>query len=112
MLKHLETDEYWKDVLGKLSKHKGTIVGFCKKHDVNVHRLYHRRKNFKTKPEPTFHAIDLNNVTIREDIVTRVENTSPPSTEIRIEVGKAKIYIANTDKISLSTVIKEIVVNC
>ena len=101
-MKSKESDEYWDDILEKFSKHQGTIADFCRKHNVNIHRLYNRRKKLSTKPKPTFHAINL-----KSD-----ENDYAPSTEIRIEIGKARLYIINTDKISLSNVIKEIMTNC
>lgn len=111
-MKSKETDEYWDDILEKFSKHQGTIVSFCRKHNVNIHRLYHRRKKLLTKPKPTFHAINLNDNSAENDIANNVENNPTPSSEIRIEIGKTKLYITNIDKISLSNVIKEIMSNC
>ena len=108
----IETDGYWKEILEKFSKHKGTIASFCKKHNVNQHRLYHQRTKLKDIDISTFHAINLE-ADIKNDF--NPENAKEdinPSNEIRIEIGKAKIFIANKDVISLSNVLKEISKNC
>ena len=110
-MKPIESDEYWNDILEKFSNHTGTIASFCKNHNVNTHRLYHRRrKKILDMPLTTFHAIELNeNATSKEN---SLENNHKPSTEIRIEMGKAKIYLSNTDNVSLATILKEITRNC
>lgn len=108
----IETVEYWKDILDKFSKHKGTITSFCKKHEVNQHRFYHQRTKLKDTNNSKFHTInlapdlknDFNSENTKEDINR--------SNEIRIEIGKAKIFIANKDTLSLSNVLKEISKNC
>lgn len=110
-MKQIETTEYWKNILEKFSRHEGTIISFCKEHDVNVHRLYNQRMKLKNKNKTKFHAIDLNNISDNENKLPCVNNTTP-SAEIRIEIGKAKIYIYNYDKIALSNLLKEITKSC
>lgn len=111
-MKSIESKDYWNDILEKFSRHKGTIRSFCYKHGVDIHRLYHRRKKLKNNIKPTFQAINIANRSAEVEKVSNVVNAPTPSAEIRIEIGKAKIYIANTDKISLSNVLKEITLNC
>jgi hypothetical protein len=48
-LNQIETNEYWKDILEKFSKYEGTISGFCREYDVNIHRLYYQRKKLRKK---------------------------------------------------------------
>lgn len=110
-MKQKETDEYWKDVLEKFSRHKGTIVSFCKENNVNIHRLYNQRMKLKSKNNVKFHAIDLNNISNKENELSCVNNHTP-STEIRIEIGMAKIFLDNSDKIALSNILREITKSC
>ncbi len=58
-MNQIETNEYWKDILEKFSKYEGTISGFCREYDVNIHRLYYQRKKLRKKNESIFHAINL-----------------------------------------------------
>ncbi|TYQ18378.1 UNVERIFIED_CONTAM: hypothetical protein Cloal_0810 [Acetivibrio alkalicellulosi] len=110
-MKQIETDEYWKNVMEKFSRHKGTIVSFCKENNVNIHRLYNQRMKLKNKSNVTFHSINLNNISNKENKLSCVSNHTP-STEIRIEIGRAKIFLDNSDKIALSNILKEITKNC
>jgi hypothetical protein len=111
-LKQIQTDEYWKDILEKFSRHEGTIISFCKEHDVNIHRLYNQRKKLKNNTKSTFHAINLNNISDKENKLYCVNNNRTPYTEIRIEIGKAKIYVDNSDKTALANILKEITKIC
>ncbi len=111
-MKPIETDEYWKCILEKFSRHKGTIASFCKEHDVNIHRLYNRRMRSKNKNKSTFHAIDLNNISDKENKLSCVHDNQTPSTKIRIDIGKAKIYIDSSDQITLANILKEITASC
>ncbi len=53
-MNQIETNEYWKDILEKFSKYEGTISGFCREYDVNIHRLYYQRKKLRKKNESIF----------------------------------------------------------
>lgn len=46
-MNQIETNEYWKDILEKFSKYEGTISGFCREYDVNIHGLYYQRKKLR-----------------------------------------------------------------
>ncbi|AUG56593.1 IS66 family insertion sequence element accessory protein TnpA [Acetivibrio saccincola] len=111
-MNQIETNEYWKDILEKFSKYEGTISGFCREYDVNIHRLYYQRKKLRKKNESIFHAINLNGRKNKIENSPDVKNNLNPSNEIRIEIGKAKKYISNSDELSLSNALKEIVRSC
>lgn len=105
-----EDEKYWRDIFEKFSNYNGTIAGFCREQNIKQGAFYHQRKKLGIKTEPTFHAIELNGTANLEK--EPLNNTIKPSTEIRIEIGKAKIYVANTDNVSLATVLKEITRTC
>lgn len=96
----------WDEILNKLSVHKGTIANFCRMNNVNVHQLYHRRKKLIMRNNEIFHAINLNTQGVKEPIT--VDNSINKSKDIKIVLGKAKIYIHSDDNETLSRIIKEL----
>ncbi|QXM06955.1 IS66 family insertion sequence element accessory protein TnpA [Crassaminicella indica] len=99
----------WEDILNRFSLHKGTIRSFCKENNISIHQLYYRRKNIKKKDHQVFHAINIKEKTSKNVSTT---STSYPANSIKIEIGKAKIYIQNNDKASLSSVLEAIMKTC
>lgn len=105
----IETDEYWNDILEKFSKHKGSIASFCRKYDVNVHRLYHRRKKLKSISNEKFYAINLNE---DNNMTSEVEPDIEKSINLKIEIGKATISLSNINNESLPLILKEVIRTC
>jgi hypothetical protein len=99
----------WDDILNRFSLHKGSIKDFCKENNISIHQLYYRRKNIKKKDHQVFHPVNL-----KEKSSEKISNTSKsyPTNNIRIEIGKAKIYIQNNDKASLSSIMEAIIKIC
>ena len=69
--------------MNKFSSYKGSINEFCKENNVKQHQLYHRRRKL---------------VSITKDI--------------RIEIGKANIYIPTNEIAALSDIIKDLARSC
>lgn len=108
---HLASDVEinWADILNKFSSYEGTIVAFCKENGIKPHQLYYHRKKASSNnagTTPLFHGIKINE---KEPITTDIQADKPGSkidTQIKIEVGKAKIYIPNYDLATLETILK------
>ncbi|GAA0180902.1 hypothetical protein SH2C18_35170 [Clostridium sediminicola] len=99
----------WDDILNRFPLRKGSIRDFCKENNISIHQLYYRRKVIKKKENQEFHAVNL-----KEKSSEKISNTSKsyPTSSIRIEIGKAKIYIQNNDKASLSSILETIIETC
>ena len=103
----------WEDVLDRFYSHKGTIRDFCKENNITAHQLYYRRMRAKKKDIPVFHAVNFKekNCDISIDEETIPSNGCLTS-DIKIEIGKAKIYIPSNDKTSLMNMLKAIMESC
>lgn len=101
----------WEEIINKFSSYKGSIIEFCKENNIKQHQLYHRRKKLVSKTNPAFHAIALNK---ESDTVTTKSNSSEVSftKDIRIEIGKATIYIPANEIAVLSDIIKDLAKSC
>ena len=106
----------WEDILIRFSSHQGTIREFCKENNITAHQLYYQRKRKKALQNNgthTFHAIRFTDNSSSKDAI---EETATPnlstSSSIKIEIGKAKIYVPGNDKISLSNIFRMIIESC
>ncbi len=120
-----ETAINWEEILNKFYSYKGTITNFCRENNIKPHQLYYRRKEKNNKRElkesreskvqtkPIFHAIDFkvndSNAAVNKD-VTPFKYCSPSN--IKVEIGKARIYIPVDNKETLSNIFKAIVETC
>ncbi|MEY8285800.1 hypothetical protein AALA13_18640 [Lachnospiraceae bacterium 50-23] len=106
-------DINWEDILDKFSSYDGTIRDFCKENNISAHQLYYRRKRSKNNSVPVFHAVSLSEKSIDRDANKEVISSNPYSgSTIRIEIGKAKMYIPSNDKVSLSNILEAIMQSC
>ena len=96
----------WANILKNFSSHDGTIRSFCKENNISVHQLYYRRKKETKNKKAEFHSISLDNNDVKEKSTPKLDPM------IKIEIGKAKIFIPSEDKASLSSVLKEIINIC
>ena len=110
MDEQLDKEGYWNEILSKFEDWEGSIVDFCKENQVNIHRLYYHRKKAKQENSKTFHRINLSNNTS----VTPVTNkkTAVSNGGIKIEIGKANIFIEKDDFCALSNIVKVLVGLC
>ncbi|AKL95594.1 hypothetical protein CACET_c21470 [Clostridium aceticum] len=103
----------WEDILDKFSSHEGTIKAFCEENNIGIHQLYYRRKKLENNNTPVFHAVSFKDTEADEAVNQESTPSNPsPTATIKIEIGKAKIYIPSNDKVSLSNVFKEIIALC
>lgn len=105
-----DTDINWDEVMNKFSLHSGNIVEFCKENKVNVHQLYYRRKKMVKDNSPKFHAIPISKETIDRSVA--MNNTVNKSTDIRIELGKFKIFVPGNNKELLLGILQELAKSC
>jgi len=97
--------ETWSDLLGKFSSYGGSVSSFCKENNISKSQFYYYKKRFEKSNKSTFHAIMLN----KEESSTKAEtNAGKASKDIRIEIGKANIYIPVTETAVLKAILKEL----
>ncbi|AOY78184.1 hypothetical protein BJL90_18740 [Clostridium formicaceticum] len=100
-------------MLDKFSSHEGSIKAFCEENSISAHQLYYRRKKLQNNNTPVFHAVSFKDKEADEAVNQNIIPPNPVSAStIKIEIGKAKIYIPSNDKVSLSNVFKEIIALC
>lgn len=99
----------WDKIMNKFSSYEGTIVDFCKENKVSQHQLYYRRKRLEKEDKPTFYAIALNN---EETNTSTIKDNIKVLKDIRIEIGKANIYIPVNEIALLSNIVKELSKSC
>ena len=99
----------WDSIMRKFSSYEGTIADFCKENKVSQHQLYYRRKKLEKENKPTFHAIKIDKEQSKTPIT---KDKIKVNEDIRIEIGKAKIYIPSNEIALLSDIIKEITKSC
>lgn len=109
MLKAVDEELNWEKILVKFNSYEGKIIDFCKENNISHHQLYYRRKRAKKESQQIFHAITLN-----ENCTTSAPHIQPEAVikEIKIEIGKATIYIPSSEEQLLSKIIKEITISC
>lgn len=94
----------WENILEKFAIYEGTIKSFCKENNINLHQFYYHRKAAKKRSTPVFHSINF-----KEEAIP---STSHSTSNIKVEIGKAKIYIPSNDKIALSNILGVLMESC
>jgi len=112
-MKNQVSDLEWSNILTNFATYKGSIVNFCKENNIKTHQLYYRRKRSDHKHSPTFHAVNLKKE-LSANKSSKEVNPSflKPTSNIKIEIGKAKIYIPGNDKESLSSIVEAVLKLC
>lgn len=105
-----DANSNWRKIINKFNTHEGTIVEFCKQNQINVHQLYYYRKKFKKENKATFHCINITKENTSESVAKNI--ILNPITDIKIEIGKANIYIKSNDQVALSNIIRELTKSC
>ena len=93
----------WKAMIDKLSSYSGTIKDFCKENNIPEKQFYYHRRKLADKDKAVFHKIPLKS----EDSLI-VKNTIK---DIKIEVGKATIYIPANEIAVLTAIIRDLSCN-
>lgn len=99
---------YWNDILSKFESYAGSVKAFCDEHDVDKRKLYYRRKRAEKSKQPLFHAVNLN----ATSSPSAMHKHPKDEKEIKIEIGKAKIFIPSDDVKLISNIIKELESSC
>lgn len=108
----------WHDIMRKFHDHKGSIASFCEEHKISAHQLYYRRKikiidiNEGSSLDKTeFCEVNLNASGI---VNTKKESDVKitPSSQVKIEMKNANIYIPSSEATLLLEVIQELSKTC
>lgn len=97
----------WKEYIDKFSSYEGTVTGFCKENNISKSQFYYHKRRSKVATKPTFHAISLS-----EEENSTVTKIIRDSKDIRIEVGRANMYVPANEIALLATILKELVKSC
>lgn len=94
----------WEAMIDKLSLYSGTIKDFCKENNIAEKKFYYHRRRLTNKNKVIFHEISLkseNNLNVSNN------NTS----DIKIEIGKATIYIPANEIAALTSIVRNLSCN-
>lgn len=97
----------WKDTIEKFNSYEGTVTDFCKENNINKSQFYAYRKKLGFANTTAFHAISLK----KENTVGGLNKTSG-SKKIKIEIGKASIFIPIDEAAVFSEVLRELIKIC
>ena len=97
----------WKEVVTTFSSYEGSLKDFCTMNGISKSQLYYYRKKFEKQGYVNFHAISMK----EEKAQTEINLISPKSTDVRIEIGAANIYIPANEIGVLTSIIKELTSN-
>lgn len=98
--------ETWREFVENFSSYEGTVTQYCIENNLSKSQFYYHKRRFETPEEINFHAISLKDESI--EIINKNDNKN----DIRIELGKANIFIPVNEVFILSEIIKEIVKSC
>jgi len=97
--------ETWKELLEKFSSYEGTVTDYCKENNVTKSQFYYYNKKFTKASTPIFHAIE---VMPEVSNLSKAKSDAKENKSIKIELGRANIYLPSEDLDLLTAVIKEI----
>ena len=106
MAKRIDKD-IWKEFIDKFSSYEGTVTQYCLENNLSKSQFYYHKRRFEEPTEHTFHAISLDQI---QEV--NVANKVTDSKDIRIQLGKANIFIPINQIAVLSEIIKEIARSC
>ena len=91
----------WKAMIDKLSSYSGTIKDFCKENNIPEKKFYYHRRKLANKNKVIFHEIPLKS---ESTSILSINNTS----DIKIEIGKATIYIPANEIAALTAIVRNL----
>lgn len=98
--------EIWREFIENFSSYEGTVTQYCIENNLSKSQFYYHKRRFETPEEISFHAIS-----VKEESVKTI-NKDNNMNNIRIEIGKANIFIPANEITILSEIIKEIAKSC
>lgn len=102
------SNEKWNEVINLFSSYEGTVSSFCEENNISKTQFYYHKRRIEaasTESTPIFQSISLN-----EEV--SIDKSEVTSQEIRIEIGKANIFIPANEIAILSNIIKELSESC
>ena len=102
------SNEKWNEVINLFSSYEGTVSSFCEENNISKTQFYYYKRRIDaatTESIPVFQSISIN-----EEVVDDKSEVSSP--EIRIEIGRANIFIPANEIAILSNIIKELIKSC
>ena len=100
----------WKELLEKFSFYQGTVTDYCRKNNISKSQFYYYRKKFNKEIKTTFHAVKINPEI--SQLQEEKNNNDGKNNSIKIELGRASIYIPSENATLLSVVLKELLKSC
>ena len=97
----------WEEVVASFSSYEGMLKDFCAANNISKSQLYYYRKKFELKDNLQFHAISMK----EEKAQTTVTILPAKQTDVRIEIGAAKIYIPANEIATFTSIAKEMAAN-
>ena len=91
----------WKAMIDKLELYSGTIKDFCKENNIAEKKFYYHRRKLADNSKAAFHKISLKS---ENTSTVSINNTS----DIRIEIGKATIYIPADEIAALTAIVRNL----
>lgn len=98
--------EIWREFIEKFSSYEGTVTQYCIENNLSKSQFYYHKRRLETPEDISFHAISL-----KEESVNII-NDNNTINNIKIEMGKANIFIPVNEIAVLSEIIKEIAKSC
>lgn len=108
-MKNKFNDVTWKGFLEKFSSYEGTVTSFCKENNISKSQFYYYKNKFEQSNKPEFHAIVINNEELKHK---SINNNVKGYKDVRIEIGKANIFIPANEIELLSNILKELSKSC
>lgn len=92
----------WKSMIDKLALYSGTIKDFCKENNIAEKKFYYHRRRLSDKNKVVFHEIPL-----KSESNPTVSNSN--TSDIKIEIGKATIYIPANEIAALTAIVRNLI---
>ncbi|ALR90483.1 IS66 family insertion sequence element accessory protein TnpA [Clostridium butyricum] len=92
----------WKAMIDKLALYSGTIKYFCKENNIAEKKFYYHIRKLSDKNKVVFHEIPL-----KSESNPTVSNSN--TSDIKIEIGKATIYIPANEIAALTAIVRNLI---
>lgn len=104
---NVETNINWKQIINEFASYEGTLISFCKQNNISKGQFHYHRKKLEKENNITFHAISMK----EERVKTEVKVIPAATSNIKIEIGSAKIYVPANEIAVLSNLLKDLMAN-
>lgn len=105
MAKRIDKETY-REFIDKFSSYEGSVTQYCIENNLSKSQFYYHKRRFETPKDISFH-----NISLKEESLNII-NENNTINNIKIEIGKANIFIPVNEIAILSEIIKEIAKSC